>query len=305
MKLFVVALAIIGYLGKCQGSAMVSPEALNVTLAVFSGVPDPQWLVTPNAFNYQKIKQLYGTAKTSRATYLLEQMPAKLGYKGFLIRENGQDQATLILGPATKELQEQLLKSIPVGKGLPESLQNQVAVVIKSGKVLPVDPKDLKERVVKRAAPNYEGASVIWNTNYARPRNNCYNYGNDKATNTFAQPGRGSGLVYGGITNDEIKEASRRDGLVKVDAGADIPNISPTGPWHLVALVVDPGVDFHWYRLDSNGNWSHKPGQTRITNTDGAGNLINDPRLAANALGGPNYAFVCFMKTNKNTVNIR
>lgn len=226
---------------------LVSGEALNVTLAVFSGVPDPQWLVTPNTFNYQKIKTLLSAAKTSRATYVPEQMPAKLGYKGFLVLESDQEQPSLIVGPATTELQEQLLQSIPVGKKLPETLKDKMAVVIKGGKVLPVDLKELnsdfKERVVKRVAPNYQGASAIWDTTYTRPRNNCYNYANDKATNTFAQPGRGSGLIYGGITDEEIKEASRRDGLVKMEGGAGggIPNISPNGPYHLVALVVDPG----------------------------------------------------------------
>ena len=60
--------------------------------------------------------------------------------------------------------------------------------------------------------------------------------------------------------------------------------------------------DYHWYRLDNNGDWSHKPGQTPATNLDGDGNRIRDPRNAANGLIP--YEFVCFMKINRNTLRI-
>ena len=59
--------------------------------------------------------------------------------------------------------------------------------------------------------------------------------------------------------------------------------------------------DFHWYRLDNNGKWSHKPGQARPTRKDNANNFINDPREAA--MG--HYRFVTFMISNRKTVNIQ
>lgn len=34
--------------------------------------------------------------------------------------------------------------------------------------------------------------------------------------------------------------------------------------------------DYHWYRKDSNGYWSHKPGVTPVVNTDASGNLIKN-----------------------------
>lgn len=48
-----------------------------------------------------------------------------------------------------------------------------------------------------------------------------------------------------------------------------------------IALVVDRHHDYHYYRQDSNGLWSHKPGRNPVTNLDASGNLIRDPRLAA------------------------
>lgn len=62
------------------------------------------------------------------------------------------------------------------------------------------------------------------------------------------------------------------------------------------------GVDYHWYRLDDDGKWSHKLGRTRVSQYDNAGRYITDPRRAH--MG--NYRFVCFMSTDShgNAVNI-
>jgi hypothetical protein len=47
-----------------------------------------------------------------------------------------------------------------------------------------------------------------------------------------------------------------------------------------VALVIWPGVDFHWYRKGRNKYWSHKMGGSPASNLDNAGNAIPDPRTA-------------------------
>lgn len=47
-----------------------------------------------------------------------------------------------------------------------------------------------------------------------------------------------------------------------------------------IGLVVDADEDYHFYRQDSNGLWSHKPGGTAVTNKDAKGALIYDPKLA-------------------------
>ena len=33
---------------------------------------------------------------------------------------------------------------------------------------------------------------------------------------------------------------------------------------YAVLLVVKPKGDYHWYRQDSDGTWSHKPGSTKV-----------------------------------------
>jgi hypothetical protein len=48
-----------------------------------------------------------------------------------------------------------------------------------------------------------------------------------------------------------------------------------------IATVVDEENDFHYYRQDSNGWWSHKPGGRAATNVDAAGARIYNPELAS------------------------
>lgn len=48
-----------------------------------------------------------------------------------------------------------------------------------------------------------------------------------------------------------------------------------------VAVVVDAENDFHYYRQDNNGMWSHKPGGREVTNKDAVGALIYNPERAS------------------------
>jgi hypothetical protein len=73
-----------------------------------------------------------------------------------------------------------------------------------------------------------------------------------------------------------VKPAAIKDELI------DAPNANNKCPkeGHLVALVVAPGFDYHWYRKGRNGYWSHKMGGSPVTNVDNSGVLIPDPRSA-------------------------
>ena len=61
------------------------------------------------------------------------------------------------------------------------------------------------------------------------------------------------------------------------------------------------GGDYHWYRLDANGMWSHKPGESQVSQTDNGRNPITDPRVSNNGA----YQFAYFMESNAFTVLIR
>lgn len=279
-----------------------------VTLVVFAGRPDPKWTILSTDPSYRVIVAELQKAKMAKLTYQPEEMPARLGYKGFLIQDTMKEELDLIVGSKTVPLQQLLLKTMPKGT-IPAATLKSVSEEIKKGKV----SADLQ--VTKRFAPDYFPSR--WNGNRRRLlRNNCYNYANDRATNTFAQPGRGSahrrGLINRANLNRyvlaidaaTVRAAAVRDGLqvVNVPPAPQGPFVQnrmpgvPRGPRHLVALVVNPGIDYHWYRLDSDSKWSHKPGPTRVVKYDNVARDITDPR---NANIG-NYQFVCFMSTDKH-----
>lgn len=131
-------------------------------------------------------------------------------------------------------------------------------------------------------------ANITWN-------NNCYNYGTNYRSDTFAQPGQATGQQYTTFSACDVaapaisvKKGAVSDGLVDVPA-QDNKCISPG---HLAALVLYPG-DYHWYRKGPNGRWSHKPGHTPATLLDNSGNIITDPRTADR---GPYLNFCTFMQ---------
>jgi hypothetical protein len=74
------------------------------------------------------------------------------------------------------------------------------------------------------------------------------------------------------------------------------PNPPPEKPgYYPVALVVHPGKDYHWYRMDSNGFWSSKPGTTDVTNVDASNKPIVNPENANRNFPqyGLNYSKFC------------
>ena len=129
---------------------------------------------------------------------------------------------------------------------------------------------------VVRCIPEYQPS--LWNDGDGiQFNNNCYNYACNVPTGTFAQPGRASGNQYVNIDCMDVGQGAESDGLASSSCSQ---GCGCGACCHQVALVIWPGVDFHWYRHDRDGRWSHKPGGTEATNLDNSGNLITDPQLA-------------------------
>jgi len=59
------------------------------------------------------------------------------------------------------------------------------------------------------------------------------------------------------------------------------------------AIVVAPGRDYHYYRLNDEGYWTHKPGWKPSTAYDAKNNLIKNPELASRNYGELNYRDFC------------
>jgi hypothetical protein len=133
--------------------------------------------------------------------------------------------------------------------------------------------------------------------------NNCYNYATHRRADpftyrrSFAQVGRGSNFNDWVKTHADISPAAvdfraRRDGLVPSTRDGDC------GGKCKVALVIAPGIDWHWLRKGSDGTWSHKPATGRATNKACDGSLLTDPetQLTCNGNGvdyGPALYYYC------------
>lgn len=119
--------------------------------------------------------------------------------------------------------------------------------------------------------------------------NNCYNYGNNKRTDTYAQPGRHAGAQTSVMQCPNVTTAAVADGLIQTTATGTCPS-----GMDKIAMVVAPNVDYHWYRKGSDGMWTHKPGGTPATNLDGAGHTISNPETANRCGPGlPCYSQFC------------
>jgi hypothetical protein len=142
------------------------------------------------------------------------------------------------------------------------------------GGPVPVAPQDVTCQIEKgKFNPGF------WNTPSVQPYNNCYNYASNWKTNTFAQPGRGAGSQYTALTCAEVTRAALADGCHRrYDCFPDAEK-----PRWVMALVVAPGQDYHWYRWQQEGFWGHKPGGTAAKNTDNNGNVVMNPETCVRA----------------------
>jgi hypothetical protein len=118
----------------------------------------------------------------------------------------------------------------------------------------------------------------FWNNcKTIKQNNNCYNYGTNRRTDTRAQPGTGSGHPNYTMQCANVSQAARYDGAHnRYDCFPD-----SEAPRYLMAMVVWPDVDYHWYRKHCEGFWGHKPGSTNAKNTDNNGNIIYNPETCA------------------------
>lgn len=56
-------------------------------------------------------------------------------------------------------------------------------------------------------------------------------------------------------------------------------------------MVIAPGRDYHWYRQNTDGTWSHKSGMSPVKNLDSDNRIIYDPQTAARDVLDFNGAF--------------
>lgn len=144
------------------------------------------------------------------------------------------------------------------------------------------------------ANPSYEPEK--WNEEYNCVTNNCYSYALNEIDNGNywgLQPGAEGGQPLTGpsdVNIDRVMNAAISDGRIKKPNFLNKLGFGKRG-YYSAYLVTHDGVDYHWYRQDKGGMWSHKSGITPVKNIDGSGRFINNPTRANHNYYpvGPNY----------------
>lgn len=195
----------------------------------------------------------------------------------------------------------------PIGRALPDRLVETLPALLRAARAAPratVDAVDQPPATCGASAPNLE--LDWWNdggleSNSHQRNNNCYNYATNQRTDTFAQPGWGSGLTLPDAgSGDTVRLYAWYDNLY--DAPAANNTCTPEG--HLVALAFAPSLlepDYHWWRKDRSGYWSGKAGPSAASDRDHSGNLITDPRTCNR---GVYTTFVGFMTVMPGRVRL-
>lgn len=258
--------------------------ATTITALIYSGRPNPSWSLTDE--QTQKLENLISNQK-NRVKGLSVSHLSLLGYSGFLIHPTATSKipSTVLVFDGIidffgAELRSHLDDEYAIERFLLQTGQS----ILSEAAAAHIDTELKKNQqngngsVVKRFAPlivpPYDPGK--WNNDpVVKSNNNCYNYANNIITNTFAQPGRGSGHRYTEENCSNVGKASVSDGQIAL--GVPLPPDLPEKGQY-IALVIWPGVDYHWYRQYGLKQWAHKPGRTDAINLDSVGHPIRDPQ---------------------------
>jgi hypothetical protein len=299
--------------------------ALKITIDIFSGRPNPI-VELKGRDARQALERLRPVRRLEKGEKGLPREPT-LGYRGLIIEQMGKLSQGLprvfrlahgdLFGPrlahhAADEAFEDFvcgstgpIRKLQLGRKFPDFVRKEIDRFWKARLKFPWKPFPWPRRYSKvcRCAPLYE--PTWWNDGGQKQlHNNCYNYGTNYRTDTFhlipggSQPGAAAGAMYTALTCASVKPAAVADGLI------DSPTANNKCPkeGHLVALVIAPDEDFHWYRKGRNGYWTHKPGNTPATNVDNSGVGIPDPRTANR---GPYTIFCSFMVVMHGHIKVK
>jgi len=303
---------------------------LRVEVDIFSGRPNPVWIIT----DADEVDELLGSIGRSRGAAAKPGAGfTGLGYREVRLSLIGDDEprrkgvpGAFAIGStaaadrkATREVARRVVDGMLAHRDVTlvqheitpldgrlqefvrEHLDGRLAKPYKHPRPPKAHPKNPLRTTVHDAKCQkceYEVSQYnpgFWNVPAVQPYNNCYNYARNWRTDTFAQPGRAHGAQTGTMQCPNVTTAAMADGLKKRC------NCLPASEWprRLMALVVAPNWDYHWYREQRGGFWGHKPGSTAARNVDNNGALVVNPQTAAR---GPYTQFCGYFYAGKSVV---
>ncbi len=301
---------------------------LKVEVDIFSGRPNPVWIITDG----DEAKELLGAVAESRDAVAKPGTGfGGLGFREIRLSLIGDDEprqrnlarefavgstaagdvktsialARRVLDGMLRHRDVRLVQHelTPLDKSIHQFILEQLERLDRSPKPQPPpSPSSSPLRTTVHDAKcdkcEYEVSQYnpgFWNVASVQPHNNCYNYARNWRTDTFAQPGRAHGAGTSTMKCANVTTAAMADGLKK---RCDCLPVSEW-PRRMMALVIAPNYDYHWYREQRGGFWGHKPGQTAARNVDNNNVLVVNPETAAR---GPYTDFCGYFYAGKSVV---
>lgn len=293
---------------------------LRVTVDLYSGKPNPCWKVPADV-----ARRVLREAGLNRSAVALPgDVPIRLGYRSTLVdvldsrlsQENGLPSRFALAYPGSPnfskgmELAEALFATATTTALMPFLPLMPLLLPLLVRRQIEDALRALARRVARAISSQTPGSSItacaferlsfnpgFWNGAGHIKDNNCYAYATNKRTDTFPQPGRQAGAPITTLDCADTGRAARADGVRNADDC--LPDSEK--PRLLVALVIWPGEDYHWYRLHSEGFWGHKPGETPAVNVDNSGAVVLNPETCDR---GP-YTDFCRYMLVPNSIVVR
>lgn len=145
--------------------------------------------------------------------------------------------------------------------------------------------------------PDYEPEK--WNNKInIRKTHNCYAYMFDIIGNFKSKPQPGYNAGYFHMSDSDIRSCDKVMERIRADNPSVIPSSfkakCPNG-YRKGYFAIDAGEDpdYHFYRLDKTGLWSHKPGSTKVRSENFNGKLIIRPDKARRESNSHRYDKSC------------
>jgi hypothetical protein len=271
----------------CKGGTM-----LQVELDIFSGMPNPTWILT------DKEERALLDRIMAKPELMLSsvQSPGILGYRGMVVSLVKEDDNawsrtalasgtrlphTFRIGGLSKESIETASWMLTTSEKTETSVDDFLREVAQTG----ISTVTLESATVEEGGTQLAGAGMCCSSNYLFMNastfnlstyistSNCYCFAsNHPGGGRWAKPGRRGGYASPSLSPSDLGAGLARDGW----KGSCVPlrNL-------MIALVVWPNYDFHFYRLVRTNSylWGHKPGGTSARYTDNSGNYITEPAI--------------------------
>jgi hypothetical protein len=206
-----------------------------VTALIYSGRQNPSWELSDE--QTKKLVELLNEKK--ELTFEMSALSAGiLGYTGFIIESSNEqnipirtfcfdgiidfvDQKQSNFIDKGSQLEGFLLETSvkALTKFEQAYIESELSKNVKGGTAS--INKSFKSTMELLFVPPFDPGK--WNNPSVQRFNNCYNYANDKITNTFAQPGRGSGSTIANVLCGTVSAAAVRDGQISVSNTSSTP----------------------------------------------------------------------------------